>query len=116
MQSGPQTGPWAQAGSDSSAAVLQLPHMTGDVLRKLGRRKARALGDLLNLPPDELLDTLTCSGAPCWPGGPPSACWPLQGLRAYGCAAAEMQCIQRVPPCSRLGSSTAGTLPCCQDL
>ena len=53
-----------QAGADSSATVLQLPHMTGDIMRKLGRKKARTLADMLALSPEELHEALITSGEP----------------------------------------------------
>lgn len=51
-----------QAGADSQAPMLQLPYMTMDVIKRLTRKKIRGLSDLLLLPADERIVTLTASG------------------------------------------------------
>ena len=51
-----------QATSDSSAVLLQLPHMSVEVLRKIVRKRIRTLPDLLQLSSQELDELLTSSG------------------------------------------------------
>ena len=53
-----------QATSDSSAVLLQLPHMSVEVLRKIVRKRIRTLPDLLQLSSQELDELLTSSGEP----------------------------------------------------
>ena len=52
-----------QASSDSSAVLLQLPHMSTEVLRKLVRKRVRTLPDLLQLSTPDLEELLTSNGA-----------------------------------------------------
>lgn len=53
---------FTQAGTDSQAPMLQLPHMDMDVIKKLGRKRVRGLGELLDLPEDERLSVLESTG------------------------------------------------------
>ena len=54
-----------QATSDSSAVLLQLPHLSVEVLRKIVRKRIRTLPDLLQMSPQELDELLTSSGGSC---------------------------------------------------
>lgn len=42
--------------------MLQLPHMGMDVIKKLGRKKVRGLGELLDMPEQDRLSTLQDTG------------------------------------------------------
>ena len=50
--------PSLQAGSDSQAPILQLPHLDMDTIKRLSRKKVRGLGELLNMPEDDRLSVL----------------------------------------------------------
>jgi len=54
----------AQAAADSPAPLLQLPHVDMEAVKRLGRKRVRALADLAALAPDERVAQLTAAGAP----------------------------------------------------
>jgi len=53
----------AQAAADSPAPLLQLPHVDMEAVKRLGRKRMRALADLAALAPDERVAQLTAAGA-----------------------------------------------------
>ena len=62
-----------QVGQDSQAPMLQLPHMDMDIIKKLGRKRVRSLGELLILESEERLTLLKSCGESTL-----SSQWPLQ--------------------------------------
>lgn len=51
-----------KSNADGLAALMQLPHMAPDVLKKLNRRKVKVLSDLTTLKPADRLVALTEAG------------------------------------------------------
>jgi len=63
----------AQAAADSPAPLLQLPHVDMEAVKRLGRKRVRALADLAALAPGERVAQLTAAGAPPRRGRKPDA-------------------------------------------
>ena len=51
-----------QAGTDSQAPMLQLPHVTMETVKRLSRKKVRGLSHLVEMSAQERLEALTSSG------------------------------------------------------